>query len=218
VTKVFDAEQATPATIQAELEKIAKQATIADTTLIYYSGQETIDTVGHYRLSASRADMGKQETWLSDRELKRQLAAIPGHLLLALDTIRRDQRFDRQTVTGFCGSVSMESDAARLDTAANDFLRELLSEEFGVCVLRTARRPAAGESTAASTMFSQAFVEAVGGKADEDGDGHVELHELARYVNQRVRELSGGKQMPIVERPRGVRTFPLTKPEPQAKP
>jgi hypothetical protein len=32
-------------------------------------------------------------------------------------------------------------------------------------------------------------------------------------MNQRVRELSGGKQVPVIERPRGVRSFPLAKPQ-----
>ena len=44
-------------------------------------------------------------------------------------------------------------------------------------------------------------------------DGVVHLQELSRYMNQRVLELSGGKQMPVIERPRGVRSFPLAKPQ-----
>ena len=58
----------------------------------------------------------------------------------------------------------------------------------------------------------QAFTEAVGGKADSDQDGVVQLHELSWYVGQRVRELTGGKQSPVVEAPRGIRSFPLAKP------
>lgn len=44
---------------------------------------------------------------------------------------------------------------------------------------------------------------------------------VSRYLKQRVRELSGGKQVPIIERPRGVRSFPLAKPQtapPPARP
>jgi WD40 repeat protein len=212
ITKVLDAEHATPETIVAELSKLAQQATLADTTLIYYSGQETIDTAYHYRLAASRTQAGGQDLWLSDHALKRQLASIPGHLLLTIDTIRLEQHFDRQAASGFCGSTSSETDAARLDTAANDFLRDLLTDEFGIVVLRTARRTSTGQSTTSSTLFSQALVEAVSGKADEDADGVVELHELSRYVNDRVRELSAGKQSPIIERPHGVKSFPLARP------
>src|SRR5207249_219167 len=51
VTQVLQGDQATPAAINAELEKIRSRATLADTTLIYYAGRETLDTAGHYRLA-----------------------------------------------------------------------------------------------------------------------------------------------------------------------
>lgn len=212
IAKVLDADEATPAVIEAELAKIAAKATLADTTLVYYSGQETTDTAGHYRLAASRADFGGAGKWLSDHELKRRLAAIPGRLLLTIDTIRREHHADRESTAGFCGSTDSDSGAEELDTAANDFLRDLLTDEFGIVVLRTSRRPQQGAATSASNWFAQAFVEAVGGEADEDGDGVVQLHEVSRYVNERVRELSGGKQTPIIERPHAMRSFPLARP------
>jgi len=212
ITKVLRADEATPAVIEAELAKIAAKATLADTTLVYYSGQETTDTAGHYRLAASRADVGGTGKWLSDHELKRRLAAIPGRLLLTIDTVRWEHHADHESTSGFCGSTDSDRGAEQLDTAANDFLRDLLTDEFGIVVLRTSRRPQAGGTTSASTWFAQAFVEAVGGKADENGDGVVQLHELSRYVNDRVRELSAGKQTPIIERPHGMRSFPLVQP------
>src|SRR5262249_53071112 len=152
--------------------QLAQQATLADTTLIYYSGQETLDTIGHYRLSASRA-AGRTD-WLSDHEFKRLLAAIPGRLMLAIDTVRLEQNANREMNVGFCGSASQADNLTKLDTAANDFLRDLLSDEYGIVVLRASRRQVAGESTTASTWFAQALSEAVTGKADENGDGTVE--------------------------------------------
>ena len=177
------------------------------------AGKETLDTAGHYRLSAAAG--GSQDpagVWLSDNELKKQLAAIPGHVLLAIDTVRDQQHNERESTSGFCGG-SGSANADRLDLAAGDFLRDLLTEEHGIVVLRASRRSSAARTQTAQSAFAQAFTEAVGGRADKDQDGVIHLQELSRYISQRVQELSGGKQAPVIERPRGVRSFPLAKPQ-----
>ena len=213
VTRVLDGEQVTPENVNAELEKIRSQATLADTTLVYYAGQETLDTAGHYRLSAARgASPDPAGVWLSDKELKQQLAALPGRAMLAVDTVRAQQRHERESTSGFCGSSTTENGAEKLDKAAGDFLRDLLNEENGIVVLRASRRSSAARTNTGTSPFAQAFAEAVGGRADHDQDGIIHLQELSRYINQRVRELSGGQQVPVIERPRGVRSFPLAKP------
>lgn len=212
VTHVLRGEQATPENVNAELERLHSQASLADTTLVYYAGQETLDTAGHYRLSAARGgSTDPAGVWLSDHELKKRLGAIPGKVLMAVDTTRVGQRRDREASAGFCGSSAAESGANRLDRAAGDFLRDLLTEEYGIVVLRAARRAAAATAGKTASPFAQAFVEAVGGGADGDGDGAIHLHELSRYVNERVRALSGGRLSPVIESPRGVRSFPLAR-------
>lgn len=220
VPQMLQGTDATPAAVVSALEKIRGQATLADTTMILHFGQETLDTAGHYRLSGSPA--GSKDApgaWISDLDLKRELAAIPGRVMLALDTTRVEDQRDRVAAAGFCGTSGSEQGQNKLDVAAADFLRDLLTEDYGVVVLRAARRPVSAKSTIGTTPFSQAIVEAVGGKADHDQDGYVQLHEFSRYVSERVRELSGGKQVPVVERPRGVRTFPLARPAaPPVKP
>jgi hypothetical protein len=213
VTHLLRGEQATPERVNAELERIRSQATLADTTLVYYAGQETLDTAGHYRLSAARGgSTDPAGVWLSDHELKQRLGVIPGKVLMAVDTTRAEQRSAREASAGFCGSSAVDDVANRLDAAAGDFLRDLLTDEYGIVVLRGARRASAAPAGKTTSSFSQAFVEAVGGRADHDHDGTVHLHELSRYVHDRVRELSGGKQSPVIESPRGVRSFPLAQP------
>jgi WD40 repeat protein len=217
VTHILQEEQATPAAIDAELERIRSQAMLADTTVIYYAGRETLDTAGAYRLSAARGgDPDPAGVWLSDKKLKQELGAIPGRVMLAIDTVRAERRREREASAGFCGSSAHESGWDKLDVAAADFLRELLTNEYGITVLRASRRSSPTQSQAASptgtSAFAQAFSEALGGRADQDQDGLIHLQEFSRYVNQRVQELTGGKQMPVIERPRGVRSFPLAKP------
>jgi hypothetical protein len=46
---------------------------------------------------------------------------------------------------------------------------------------------------------TKAVLEALGGNADENQDGLLGATELARYVDRRVRNLSGGRQSPAME-------------------
>lgn len=134
--------------------------------------------------------------------------------------MRAERRRERESNAGFCGSSAHESGSDKLDVAAADFLRELLTNEYGITVLRASRRSSSTQSSTQSqaasqtgtSAFAQAFSEALGGRADQDKDGLIHLQEISRYVNQRVQELTAGKQMPVIERPRGVRSFPLAKP------
>src|SRR5262249_46905089 len=104
ITRILEGDQATPAAVNAELERIRNQASLADTTLVYYAGRETLDTAGHYRLSAARGSSQEPAgVWLSDRELKRNLAAIPGRVLMAVDTTRSEQQVQREASVGWCG-------------------------------------------------------------------------------------------------------------------
>jgi hypothetical protein len=135
--------------------------------------------------------------------------------LFAADLRHSQQRNEREAGKGFCSASDGESGINRLDAAANDFFRELLTEDYGVVVMRVrdaGGAPSAGRAPSGSP-FSQALIEGLGGKADENADGTVYLHELSRYMSGRVRELSGNKQSSIIERPRGVPSFPLTKPK-----
>ncbi|MBV8309642.1 MAG: hypothetical protein JO344_04495, partial [Planctomycetaceae bacterium] len=61
-------------------------------------------------------------------------------------------------------------------------------------------------------FFTQSLVEGLGGKADYNKDGVVELYELQLYVHGRVRELSAQEQEPTVSIPSVVKSFALSKP------
>jgi WD40 repeat protein len=70
---------ATPEAIAAELEKIRKSATLADTTLIYFAGEESLDGAGRYQIAASPASATSAAgPGLPEPELRRLLAPIPG--------------------------------------------------------------------------------------------------------------------------------------------
>src|SRR5262249_13088401 len=159
--------------------------------------------VGRYRLSAGSSE------WISAEELKQELATIPGRVVLAVNATRREQKSDRQREQSFCADSSMEDGANQLDMAGSEVYRGLLGEECGVVVLRSTMTSSAAQASSGTGVFGQALAEAVGGRADENRDGQVQLHELAHYLGSRVRELSGGKQKVNLQRPPAVPNFPI---------
>jgi WD40 repeat protein len=221
--RVLIGSEATPEGIVSELEKLRKTAALADTIFIYLAGVESLDNAGQYQLSASAT--GSQSAsvgGVSGAEIRRLLAATPGRIILATDMRQSRQQSNREATKGFCEDSDSEQEN-RLQRASDEFFRQLLTEDYGVSVLRTTpltidrggSRSVVSSMAAAngSSAFSQVFVEAVGGKADADGDGQVQFNEMARYVTGRVRELSNGKQSSVIERPQGVGPFSIAQPK-----
>lgn len=50
------------------------------------------------------------------------------------------------------------------------------------------------------------------GKADYNKDGLIHVGDLDLYVTDRFKDLSKGKQHPVVAKPASIRSFRLTKP------
>src|SRR5262245_48069529 len=130
--RILQGKDATPEAIVTELERLRKESTLADTTFIYAAGAESRDRGGQYQLSATD---DAQEA-LSGNDLKRLLAPIPGRIVLATDLKRSEQKMDRESTKNFCGENAAEKNN-RFDAAADDFYRELLTEDYGVIVMRT---------------------------------------------------------------------------------
>jgi hypothetical protein len=215
VTRVLADRQANAATVDAALAEMRSQMTLADTGIVYYAGHASVDAQGEYVLGASRQPSPAETSGeISATKLKSQLAAIAGRLVLMLDVTHTDEHARREANSGFCGSSEKQDQADRVEAAASQWQRELLTEDYGVVVIGGSRHTAATKSTSAAgqSVLAQALVEAIQGRADSDHDGTVYLHELAPYVIERVRTLSGGKQTPTIDRPHGVPSFPLARP------
>ena len=60
------------------------------------------------------------------------------------------------------------------------------------------------------SAFAKALIEAIGeGKASIDPSKPITTDVLALYLEHRVKELTDGKQRPVMNRPLGIRDFPL---------
>lgn len=95
--------------------------------------------------------------------------------------------------------------------AADDLVRDLISEEYGVIVMSSSlgREYSLESQRVKQGYFTLALVEGLSGKADNNQDGLIFLNELDGYTARRVRLLSDGLQHPTTARPPGVRSFLL---------
>ena len=197
ITRELAGPAATPAAIHDELEKLRSRMTIADTGIVYFAGQDAINAGGNYVLRSSTSAAGAAGE-ISTTEIQSQLGATAGHVALMLDLTRADQHAQRETSAGFCGSVEKEDGSAKLDAAAAEWLRELLTEDYGVVVISSRRsgtaqgaavpgqknNPAGQIGPAGQSPLTQAFTEAISGRADANHDGAVDLKELAPYADR----------------------------------
>ena len=94
-------------------------------------------------------------------------------------------------------------------------MRDLISEDYGVTVIRATQGTEAAYESASQghATFTQAVLESLQGKADTNGDGVVHLNEAEKYITDRVKTLTGDHQHPSAGRPSMMRSFPLTKPD-----
>ncbi len=140
ITRELTGPAATPAAVRDELERIRSRMTLADTGVVYFAGQDGIDSAGHYILRGAASAAGAAAD-ISTTDMQSQLAATPGRLTLMLDLTRTDEHTRREATAGFCGAAEKQDGGSKLEAAAAQWLRELLTEDYGVVVISCAARP-----------------------------------------------------------------------------
>jgi hypothetical protein len=205
--------KATKAEVLDAFEELSKKAFKAEraVTLIFLAGHGKVDPRGNFYFLAVNSDAGKlRATAISAAELKDALKAIPGKVVVFLDT---------------CHSGALAGDDARNTGLADDLVRDLTSDNYGVAVVCSSRGKELSRQNNdhEAGLFSLALEEALAGKATKDRSGEIlavtkykngaiYLPELFAYVNRRVRTLSEDTQHPYAEGLKKVGELPLTKP------
>jgi WD40 repeat protein len=198
--KVVTDREATRKGIIDGLAWLASVMTPRDVTVISFSGHGARDPLGSFYLVPVDVNPRDPRTLLSGDLFKEALANLPGKVVCLLDACHS-------------GSVA-EDEAAVGGGRADDLVRDLVNDEYGVVVMCSSLGSEYSLESAETRagFFTLAIVEGLGGKADLNGDSIIYMHELDYYAGIRVQQLSRGQQTPTTGKPPGIRSFPLSKP------
>ncbi|HSK76492.1 MAG TPA: caspase family protein [Thermoanaerobaculia bacterium] len=198
-TRLLTDQQATRDAILAGLEWLETRATQRDVAILFFAGHGLNDPrTGEYVFLPHNADLAaRRTTLLPDREVRSALSSLPGKVLVFLDTCHAGNLLGDARTRG-------PADLGRL-------LDELAEAESGVVVFAAAGKEQKAQETPGWTngAFTRALLEALSGKADLDGDRSLRVAEIESYLGTRVRDLTGGLQVPVTRKPGSVPDFPV---------
>lgn len=174
--------EASKTAIEAELRDLAKRMSVSDTLIVYYSGHGMPSRLGQATLMASDAKINDEETWLSLDGLQEQVRKASqgkGRLILIVDAC-----FSGQSLPG-SRSFAMPG--------RKDFPKPQKPDLSGANILLASSadtQPSWEDAELGGGIFTAYLLEAISGKADENGDGYVTIGEAYRYAAARVEAFS----------------------------
>ncbi len=190
---------ATATAIKDGLDWLTKQVTARDVGLLYLAGHGLLDERERFYFLPADGDAERvRATGVPREDIQEALDALPGKALLFLDA---------------CHSGAIATKRRR-DLNINVVANEFASSERGVVAFTasTGRQLSQENPAWGNGAFTKAVIEAMGtvgikAKADFLGKGRITASALDTYVSDRVRELTGGQQSPIMIRPPTVPDF-----------
>lgn len=213
-SKVLCNEQATRRNVFSGLQWLREKMTGNPKAIgiVFFAGHGEIDPRDGtlYFLPYDTEDRDFAGTAIEADTLKKQLASIPGRLMLILDSCH----------AGEIGAAKTRGSG----DVSDQLLRDLSSEQNGLMVICSAlgNQKAQESRKYEHGVFTQALLEGISGQGNgETGDkelkprlvdGGVYLSELNAYLGLRVRQLTKGEQSPIHGSPAMLKDIPISKP------
>lgn len=193
--KVIKDRDATRQGIERGLGWLKEKMTARDVGMLFFSGHGDRSGNNFYLIPVDINPADVPGSCVSGEFLKQTLGSIPGRVIAVLDACHSGAAIDAQ----------------RRPADADDLIRELASDDYGIVVMSSSlsKEFSLESSSVKQGFYTLALVEGLSGRADRNRDGLVHLGELDRYTNTRVTELSAGKQHPIMNRPPSIHSFPL---------
>ncbi len=196
--RLYKDQQGTKKGIEEGLAWLEREMTPKDVGIFFFSGHGGKDDNGNFYLIP--VDINPKDLAGSgvDGELiKDSLAAISGRMIAMFD----------------CCHAGASATEGRAPGEADEMVRDLVSDEYGVIVMSASlSQEFAMESSATKGgFFTRSLAEGLGGAADFNNDKVIHIHELDEYIRTQVQRLSQGKQNTITGRPAAIRSFPLAK-------
>jgi len=192
--------QATRANILEGLQWLSSSVKPGDMAVVFYAGHGDCKIEGQFYLVPVDANLRDlSHTAISGEALKKAIGELPCTTMLLLDAC-------------YAGSFDGKKRKKRSLPAESDAVLRQLVYDAGLVVMCGASKEQEAAEEDGHGFFTQSLVEGLGGKADYNKDGVVELYELQLYVHGRVRELSAQEQEPTISIPSVVKSFALSRP------
>ena len=193
--------QATRANILAGLRRLAGAVKSGDVAVVFYAGHGDCKIEGQFYLVPFDADLRNlSSTGVSGEAMKKAIGDLPCTTMLVLDACYAGS-FDGKKKGRKTRALPVQSDAVVAD----------LVYDSGLVVMCGASKEQEAAEENGRGFFTRAITEGIGGKADYDKDGQVEVLELQIYVPPGCASC-GGEQEPTISIPSVVRTFALSQP------
>jgi WD40 repeat protein len=196
----------TTGNLRRELNELKGHLVLGDSAIFYFRGRISCDAEGPYLLTSDCTPANPASDAFPGADLVETLATTSGRLLVMLD------------------ALSVQPTNTAPDAQSRDpidlVMRGLAADECRVSVVRSSliREAPRAIGPTGNSLFVQALIEGISGKADCDHDKSVDQQELQVFLTCRLSELSKEQQNPLFAWPIGVPLFtlPIVKPEIEA--
>ncbi|MCK1389032.1 caspase family protein [Bradyrhizobium sp. 21] len=198
--KVLADAEATLDAIRRSLTWLERSVTSRDVGIVFLAGHGLSDAKNQYYYLAVDSDRKQlEDTALDGVTLRQRTRRLASKVLVFLDT---------------CYAGQALGPAARGATDINSLVNDLSSTENGVVTYAssTGREVSQEDASWGNGAFTKALIEGLGAsgveaRADIRGKGVITTAALDLWVSERVKELTGGSQHPVMVRP--VPDFPM---------
>jgi WD40 repeat protein len=192
--------EATREAVLDELDWIKKAVSNTnDVAMIFLAGHGVTTPDQHYRFLPYDYDASRVErTTISDGELQDYLTKIGGKKIFFFDTC-------------YSGAI-LSGRATSTQPDVDRFANQLKAAENGIVVFTssTGNELSQEKEEWNNGAFTKAVVEGLRGAAARPQNPVIMISDLNGYVSQRVRDLTGGNQKPMMAMPKTIEDYPIS--------
>jgi hypothetical protein len=194
-SRVLTDDQATAGDILDALDWLKGTTQPADTTLILLAGHGESEAQGRYTFCAHDYDRARRlRTGVGFEDIKLALGATKGEVVLFLDACSAGSSLGEGSKVDVTGLVNQLSDSA---------------SNIVVFASSDGRTASLESDDLKQGLFTHCVKQGLGGKADLLKNGRITLSALQTYVDDEVRKLSDGQQIPVINIPKMVPNLTL---------